>query len=82
MAFYSARSIVFARDLLNHSHKTQTWTFQIESSGRRVSRAILSRFFSGMCSSVRMLWRRSASFTMMMRKSSVMAMNICRRFSA
>mmetsp|Transcript_7523 Transcript_7523/g.17191 ORF Transcript_7523/g.17191 Transcript_7523/m.17191 type:complete len:233 (-) Transcript_7523:619-1317(-) len=36
----------------------------------------------GMCSSVRMLCSRSASLTMMIRKSSLIAMNICRRFSA
>ena len=47
-----------------------------------VSRAMRTRRSSGRCCSVRMLWRRSASFTRMTRMSSTMARSILRKVSA
>ena len=47
-----------------------------------VSRAIRCCFSGFMLPNVRMLCNRSASFTTMMRISPVMAISICRRFSA
>mmetsp|Transcript_13187 Transcript_13187/g.32865 ORF Transcript_13187/g.32865 Transcript_13187/m.32865 type:complete len:264 (+) Transcript_13187:1972-2763(+) len=76
MAYRNARS--------SSSAFTQ-WSPSMRASGAytsRVSRAIFNCFSGFMCSSVRMLCRRSASLTKITRTSPVIALNISRRSCA